>query len=239
MNARKHPFKNILVIDDSPVVTRYLKDLLLEKNYTQNVYTADCCRQAQQLMQSFTPQCIFLDIRFNNDINGLECMPFLIKRNPYVQVIAFSSYYDTFSVTCMMAAGARGFVSKDAHEKEILQALDNMLLKKVYFCSTTTRYISRELKKEYHLPEAPSDILLTQRQQQVLALMVNGKDTKKIAEELFLSEGTVSTHRKHIMAALNAHSLGELLEINATRRIATHYWGDYLKIARMIEKGVV
>ena len=106
----------------------------------------------------------------------------------------------------MMANGASGYVLKNATRNELMEAIATVMKGKTYM----NEEVSQTLRKP-----GPGRIILTRREKQVLALIAEGMINSEIAEKLFISQTTVDTHRKNLLAKFDARNIASLITIAA------------------------
>jgi DNA-binding NarL/FixJ family response regulator len=113
-------------------------------------------------------------------------------------------------VTDVLRAGASGYVLKDAVVTELSRAIGAVMAGRVYLSPRVADLLVEDYVRR--LPNEPEGQLdrLTSKEREVLQLLAEGKSTKEIAADLFLSPKTVESHRGSIMAKLDLHSVAEL-----------------------------
>lgn len=132
----------------------------------------------------------------------------------------------------MMGAGAIGYLGKDCRPQEMLEALQHAANNKYYMCKSTRAALTPELVDKYKLPPNGSPYNLTERQLQIVAMLLNGYETNDIAKELCLAPNTVSTHRKNIFKITKVHAVSGLLRLNRIHNFASQWWGDYTRMGK-------
>lgn len=226
MKLEQPVFKKLLIIDDG---AHHLVPMLKQikvLNYIQDGWMAESCHKALSLIPELLPQCILLDVNFTRqEINGVQCMIEIHKKYPHIKVIGYSTFDDSHTVAAMMGAGAIGFISKTSHAESILEALQHAAANKYYICNVTRTSLTPELIEKYNLPPNGSLYNLTERQLQVVAMLLNGYETKEISKELCLSNNTVSTHRKNIFKITRVKTVNQLHKLNAIHNFVSRWWG--------------
>lgn len=162
---------------------------------------------------------IYLDAMEDvNAKNGIQLCHYLRESYPMLKVIIHSTYDDADRVSSALAAGAKGFVSKRSGFEELANAVHAVHEGKRYICAETTKRM-RNLNQfllgmEDHLRDKSE--LFTYREREVLALLAQGRSSKEIAEELFITERTVESHRKHMVEKCGVKNTAELMARAAT-----------------------
>lgn len=192
---------NVLVIDDHALVREALHGVLRELQADASVVEAGDWRQAAQAIErSPDLALVLLDLGLP-DRDGFEVLAELRARLPAVSVIVLSARHDRASVARALALGASGYIPKSA-TREVMRSALNLVF-------AGGMYIPPEILDQ-GAPAAgasgnpAADLGLTERQLEVLALMMQGKSNKAICRELDLAEPTVKNHVTAILRALNA-----------------------------------
>lgn len=137
------------------------------------------------------------------DMNGIECAQAILKNNPTLKIIGFSSYMEPSIVRKMLRAGAQGYVSKATDINQLEEAIRQVHAGEKFLGTQ----IEKSLKEATAKIKRPKnrDIIpeLTEREQEVLEQIALEKNSKEIAETLFISANTVETHRKNLILKFN------------------------------------
>jgi DNA-binding NarL/FixJ family response regulator len=141
------------------------------------------------------------------ELNGIEATRRLAASSPRTRVLALSMYKDSVYVREILRAGARGYLLKDAIDRDLLAAVRAVASGEGYLSPAVSEAVLSDYRR--HVSD-PLD-LLSSREREVLQLIAEGKTNKDIASALKLSVYTVEAHRGRIMEKLNLHSVGELV----------------------------
>ncbi len=168
---------------------------------------AGTARDAVFEARSTKPDVILLDVVMP-DQSGLEIIPTLLKEHPEVRILVLSMQDDPQYVREAFAAGARGYVLKEAADNEVVAAVREV--------ASGGRYVHPELGARLVTAEAEAgrraeDDPLSEREREVLRLLALGHTNQEIAKQLFISVRTAETHRAHIMQKLRLTSRAELV----------------------------
>ena len=194
----------ILVVDDHPLICEALRQVL--KALDQNIELLEAASGSEALAQADRNDridLVLLDLALP-DADGFEVLGELRERHPSFPVVVLSASEQADVVMRALDAGAMGFIPKTSSNELLLGALRLVLSGGVYLPAEVLRHApAPALARKSAAAEASyRDIGLTQRQAQVLALMVQGKPNKLICRELVLAEGTVKIHVTAILKAL-------------------------------------
>jgi len=191
----------ILLVDDHPLVRDGLRARLEAVPGLEVVAEAGSAAEALAAAGAHAPALVLMDISMRGT-NGIEATAAFRDRFPDMAVLVLSMHDKQEYVSQAMAAGARGYVLKDAPGKDIVVAIETVMSGGIYYSAALARQLVR----------APSQEELTTREQQVLAHIANGESNKQIARELDLSVRTVETHRLNIKRKLGIEGQAGLIK---------------------------
>ncbi len=201
----------ILIADDHGILREAISSLLNNEFEMEVIGEAQDGRTAVQLAKELHPDVIIMDIAMPG-LNGIEATRQIVREMPNIKVIALSVYADRRSVREMLKAGASGYVPKQCAFKELVTAIQNVVSNRTYLSSRISGIVVEEYV--HHLEENDNSAysILTPREREVLQLIAEGKSTKAIAKELFVSNKTIEWHRRQLMNKLGAQSVAELVK---------------------------
>ena len=181
--------------------------MLEAENGIEPVGEAGTARDAVFEARSTKPDVILLDVVMP-DQSGLEIIPTLLKENPEVRILVLSMQDDPRYVREAFAAGARGYVLKEAADTEVVAAVREVASGGRYVHPELgARLVAAESEERRRAEEDP----LSERESEVLRLLALGHTNQEIAKQLFISVRTAETHRAHIMQKLRLSSRAELV----------------------------
>ena len=196
----------ILLADDHAVVRQGFRMILGSQPDLEIVGEAATGREAVELAETLRPDLVVMDVAMP-ELNGIEATRRLATSSPHTRVLALSMHKDSVYVREILRAGARGYLLKDAFDRDLLTAVRAVARGEGYLSPAVSDAVLSDYRK--HVTD-PLD-LLTSREREVLQLIAEGKTNKEIASLLGLSVYTVDAHRGRIMEKLNLHSTGELV----------------------------
>ena len=168
---------------------------------------AGTARDAVFEARSTKPDVILLDVVMP-DQSGLEIIPTLLQEHPEVRILVLSMQDDPQYVREAFAAGARGYVLKEAADNEVVAAVREVAGGGRYVHPELgARLVAAESEERRRAEEDP----LSEREGEVLRLLALGHTNQEIAKQLFISVRTAETHRAHIMQKLRLSSRAELV----------------------------
>jgi two-component system response regulator NreC len=197
----------VLVVDDHAVVRSGLKLVLESEDGIEPVGEAGSAREAIFEARSLAPDVILLDVVMP-DQSGLEIIPTLLKETPAAKVLVLSMQDDPQYVREAFAAGASGYVLKEAADTEVVAAVREVATGGRYVHPELgARLVAADTEERRRAVEDP----LSEREGEVLRLLALGHTNQEISEQLFVSVRTVETHRAHILQKLRLSSRAELV----------------------------
>jgi DNA-binding NarL/FixJ family response regulator len=199
------PLMKILVVDDHALIREALHGVLRKLARGAVILEASNCAQTMEAVASHPDiSLILLDLNLP-DRDGFSMLAELRERNPAVSVVVLSAAQNRANVIKALDLGAMGYIPKSARNEVMLSALQLVFAGGIY--------IPPEILAREHLPHtgpsgggraivSPADLGLTDRQLDVLALIMQGKNNKSICRTLNLAEPTVKNHVTAILKAL-------------------------------------
>jgi DNA-binding NarL/FixJ family response regulator len=199
----------ILVVDDHVLIREALRDVLkeLKGEATVVIEAADSRQAMRQIEQNPDLELIVLDL-WLPDRDGFAVLAELGDRHPTISVVVLSTYHDHDRVTRALDLGALGFIPKSAQREVMISAFNLIFSGGVYvppeILGPTSRHHSSAAPAPPDPKVAAPEVGLSDRQMEVLALMMQGKSNKAICRVLGLAEATVKIHVSAILRALKA-----------------------------------
>jgi DNA-binding NarL/FixJ family response regulator len=158
-------------------------------------------------VQSEDFDVVLLDITMPNT-NWLEVLKELKSRKPRLPVLMLSMHRGEDYVTRAFRSGASGYLTKESIMDEIVQAVEKVSRGGKYISPSIADVLVSLFDTEGELPPHK---LLSDREYEVMTLLVRGKKTREIANELFLSPNTINTYRARILEKTNTKNIAELV----------------------------
>jgi DNA-binding NarL/FixJ family response regulator len=192
---------SVLLVDDHNLVRRGFRRLLEDEPDIEVSGEASDGEEAVRLAQKLRPRVIVMDCALPG-INGLEATRRILRLLPETLVLMLSMHPEATWVRQALEAGARAYILKNARELELGAAIRRVVAGETVLDSRLER--SFTLKGERNAG-------LTDRELQILQMIVDGRSNKEIAASLGLSANTVAVHRANIMDELGIHKTAELV----------------------------
>lgn len=202
----------LLLVDDHAVVRSGLQMLLDGQEDVEIVGEADTASEAINMATQVSPDVILMDIGLP-DMSGIDATREIKKHWPEMAVVALTIHEDEEYFFRMLEAGASGYVPKRAAPEELLTAIRVAASGEVYLYPSLAKLLVKDYFTQENSTVQESTLDgLTERQQEVLALLAEGATNAEIAEKLHISPKTVASHRENIMQKLKLHSRTELVK---------------------------
>jgi two-component system response regulator NreC len=203
----------VLVVDDHAVVRSGLRLLIDAEGDMTTVGEAGSVRDAIFEARSADPDLVLMDVVMPGE-SGLQGVPRLLHEHPDLKVLVLSMQDDPRYVREAFAAGASGYVLKEAADAEVVNAIREV--------AAGGRYVHPELGARLIAAEAAAarqaeEDPLSEREREVLRLLALGYTNQEIARQLFISVRTAETHRAHVMQKLRLGSRAELVRYAIAR----------------------
>jgi DNA-binding NarL/FixJ family response regulator len=200
--------KKILIIDDQKLFVLGFKNVISNIENTEVVGELYDGLSVLPFLANNSVDFIFLDLNMPEK-NGLEILVEIKSRFPDIFVCILSMYSDFVIAKKCKSLGANAYLTKDAEISELKSVLNIDKEEDFYF--------SNYLQKEIEINSLKDDNFvkinkLTTREVEIIKLLVKGKTSIEVAEELFISPATVQTHRKNIFNKLNVKKVSELIQ---------------------------
>ena len=198
-----------MLVDDHDLVRTGIKRLLEDHPNIEIVGEAVSGEEALQQVSVYDPDVVLMDINMPG-IGGLEATRKLLQRKPKLKIIVVTMHDDDLFPQRFLKAGALGYITKGAKVEEMLQAIRTVMANK--------RYLSPAIAQQIALGQVSEEVTspfdnLSERELQVLLMMMDGQSIGAISETLCLSPKTVSTYRTRLYAKLGVQNDIELARL--------------------------
>ncbi|TLY14578.1 MAG: response regulator transcription factor [Nitrospirae bacterium] len=204
---------HILLADDHLIVRQGLK-VLLEREGFDVVGEACDGREAVRLAQELSPDIALLDLTMPL-LNGVDAGRAILQNSPKTKVVLLTMHTENHYVLDALRAGIKGYVLKTKASEELVQAIQEVSLGKLYLTPGVSEVVVQAYLAKTDLPPEP----LSLREREVLQLIAEGKTTKEVAVVLGISVKTAESHRTRMMEKLNVHETASLVRYAIKRGI--------------------
>jgi len=190
----------VLLVDDHSLVRRGFRRMLEDEPDMKVVGEAGDGEEAVKLAKELHPQVVVMDCALPG-MNGLQATREILEDSSHTAVLMLSMHTESTWVRQAIDAGAKGYMLKNALELELGAAIRKVAAGGTFF----------DPQVDQGVPLKGERAALTQRELEVLQMIVDGKSNKEIAVALDLSANTVAVHRANIMNTLGIHKTAELV----------------------------
>jgi DNA-binding NarL/FixJ family response regulator len=191
----------VLLVDDHSLVRRGFRRMLEDESDMEVVGEAGSGEDSVKLAKELHPQVVVMDCALPG-MNGLQATRQIIADSPKTSVLMLSMHTENTWVRQAIEAGAKGYVLKNALDLELGAAIRKVAAGETVFDPQV---------EQRSVLKGERSAALTQRELEVLQMIVDGKSNKEIAAVLELSANTIAVHRANIMNTLGIHKTAELV----------------------------
>jgi DNA-binding NarL/FixJ family response regulator len=203
----------VFIADDHPVVRDGLR-LTMERSGKDIMVVGEAADGMEVLKTARTRRAdvFILDITMPK-LNGIETTRELLKQNPAAKVIILSLHSTKAMVEEALAAGARGYLTKEMATRNVVEAVTEVHAGRYYLCPMVAHFVVEAgfIARKGSRQRGAIRVGLTGQERKVLQLIAEGHSNKEIAALLDLSPNTIHAHRNSVMAKLNLHKLADLV----------------------------
>lgn len=194
--------KNILIVDDHPIVSTGLQALIEHTGEYGKIYVANNIASSRLLLKQEDIGIAIIDLELQ-DANGMELIKYIHQTHISTKILVYTMHEELWTIRQLMKEDADAIVMKGDNPQEVLIALRKIEQGKGYFSQQFMRLINSQ---------DTSEITLSNREAEVLEHISNGLSTNDIAQQLNISNNTVEFHRHNLMKKLSANNMAQLVK---------------------------
>jgi DNA-binding NarL/FixJ family response regulator len=184
----------VLIVDDHEVVREGLRLSLSRTPHIRVVGEAADGNAALDLVGRRRPRVVIMDVRMPG-MDGLDATKALLEREPNTSVLIFTAYSERSLLARGLDSGAKGYILKEAPHDTLVRAIEKV--------AGGDSFIDPALMPAF-LSGKDREDMLTPREREILQLLADGMSNADVAQRLFISQETVKSHVRHILAKLEA-----------------------------------
>ena len=204
--------KRIILADDHRVLVEGIANLIEEQEDLKVVGKAHHGEELLALLQREAADVVILDINMPGK-SGMDICQTLRSTYPKLQILVLSMHQDAYHVQNMLEKGANGYITKNSTHHEMLLAIRTVASGETYLNAEARQAQESSISSPNNQEESTFTLKLSNREKEVLRLIVEEYTTQEIASELFISIKTVETHRRNLLSKLNARNTAGLVRI--------------------------
>ena len=192
-----------LIADDHEVVREGLRLALSRSPHIRVIGEASDGKSAVTLTERRRPDVVIMDLRMP-DMDGLEATELILAKAPETAVLIFTAYGERSLMQRGLESGARGYILKETPHETLIRAVEKV--------AGGDTFVDPALMAEFIAGKGQMEIL-TPREREILQLLADGMSNVDVAAKLFISQETVKSHVRHILAKLEADTRTQAVAI--------------------------
>ena len=196
--------QRILLVDDHPILAAGVKNLVESVGDYKVMHMTTTGEDGLSFLEKNRAEITILDYELPG-LNGLEVVRQIREKGLDTKIIMLSMYDDPSVVREVISLGVDGYILKKDTHNNLKEALEKVLHGKKFLSDEVSQLLMENSEKE-----SPKSVL-TSRETEIVKLIADDKTNKEIAQQLFISERTVETHRKNIFRKTGATSAVSLV----------------------------
>lgn len=197
----------IILADDHEIFRDGFKAMLKKQPSVELIGEASDGEELVELTRKLKPDVVVTDIKMPK-MDGLQATKILSEEFPCIGIVALSMIDEESLIIDMMEAGAKGYLLKNAHKNEIIEAIKAVNEGHIYYCDGTSAQLTRMIAKNDKIPFGKKSYRpeLSQKEIDVILLICQEKTNKEIADQLNLSIRTIEGYRDRIFEKIGARN---------------------------------
>ncbi len=192
-----------LIADDHEVVREGLRLALSRSPHIRVIGEASDGKSAITLTERRRPDVVIMDLRMP-DMDGLEATEMILSKTPETAVLIFTAYGERSLMQRGLESGARGYILKETPHETLIRAVEKV--------AGGDTFVDPALMAEFIAGKGQMEVL-TPREREILQLLADGMSNVDVAAKLFISQETVKSHVRHILAKLEADTRTQAVAI--------------------------
>lgn len=211
---------NILVADDHEILRYGVCTYLASAEGINVVGEASTGDECLKLFQEKLPDICILDISMPGK-DGIETAKAIREIDPKVKILILSMHIDNDILNDVLKAGINGYLLKNTEKSDLVQAIRAVMKGQQIFSDPISKLLTHSYLEQPKSSSKEPDLNITKREQEILALIVEGYTSQEIADELFISPRTVDTHRFNLMKKLDIKNTAGLVKFALKNDLAS------------------
>lgn len=200
----------VVLADDHTLYRDGLRLLLKKQKHIEVVGEADNWKALIEMANSLLPDVVLTDVQMPGvvDLNSIQA---IAKLRPGIEVVVLSVLYDETTILETLAVGALGFVTKNADNIEILDAIESAFKHEPYYCSVIAGKLVKRLNKPRKNVIKAAIPLFSGRELSIIKYICEQFSSKEISEKMYLNFKTVEWHRNNIMEKMQVKNVAGIV----------------------------
>ena len=201
----------IIIADDHQLFIDGIKSLVKTMKNMEIVAEVNNGKELLEVLEKTTCNIVLMDINMP-EMDGIEATKLVKTKHPLLKILMLTMFSSRDYIEKLLRAGADGYILKNTGKAELQEAIETLMNGESYFSKEVTERIMEGLQKKKNMEKSTYLVELTEREIDVLKLIVQEFTTAEIAEKLFISTHTVETHRKNLISKLNVRNIAGLVK---------------------------
>lgn len=201
----------VLLVDDHKIVRDGIKLMLESQAGIDVAGEAENGKEALSKLKNTTIDLVVMDINMP-EMDGVTATKAIKENFPDVKVLALTMSNDELHIRQMIQAGASGYIMKSAGRSDLNDAILTIMEGRHYFSDEATQSIMMDLVRGKGKSSTPEPIHITDRELEILELIVKEHTNQEIAEKLYISSRTVDAHRRNLLQKTGARNTAGLVK---------------------------
>jgi DNA-binding NarL/FixJ family response regulator len=201
----------IALADDHKIVRDGIKTMLESQPEIDVVVEASNGNEILEKLNDKLVDLVIMDISMPEK-DGIQATKEIKEKHPNIKVLALTMSNDDLHIRQMIQAGASGYIMKNAGRKDLKDAIETIMKGKHYFSDEATQSIMMDLVKGKGKSTTMDAVHITDRELEILELIVQEYTNQEIAEKLFISSRTVDAHRRNLLQKTGARNTAGLVK---------------------------
>lgn len=218
--AENDPIR-ILIAEDQQLIRRAFAKILELESDVRVVGQAADGAEAIEMARRHRPDIVLMDLQMPR-VGGIQATQRIVSELPKTQVVVLTTFDTDELVFEAIGAGAQAYLLKDASEAEILETIRRVHRGESHLSPNISRKVLEEFRRSRPATSDPGEWAqsepLTEREEEILTLVTQGRSNRDIADQIFLAEGTVKNYVSRIMEKLDVSSRTELAVLALRRK---------------------
>jgi len=202
----------VFIIDDHKMFIDGVRLLLKDSLDIELVGMATSAKEGIKKLAEIETDILLLDINMP-EINGIDACKMILADFPNLKIIAITMHKESSLIKLMLSKGAKGYILKNAGQEELKKAIQSVYEGNMYLSETVNSIVINSMANQQVKNKKNPFPTLTRREKEILNLILDEFTTQEIADKLFISFGTVETHRRNMMLKIGARNTAGLVRI--------------------------
>lgn len=197
----------ILLVDDETLIRSGLAILLQSFSELEIIGQASNGKEAYAFCQTQRPDCILMDIRMP-EMNGIEATQRIHELDPSIKILILTTFQDCEYISQALQYGASGYLLKDSSHQEIAEAISTLMQGNIVFDGKISHHLVPQ--NSHGQSFKPQNYQLKEKEVEIIRLVASGMNNQEIADQLYLSLGTVKNNVSSILDKLELRDRTQL-----------------------------